>query len=530
MTTVADIERLRALVDRLLPLSSRARGEVISADDWNTLVGTLLEVARAVVDDGTDTSVPPHEHLDQVTLAWLEPRLRTLIERGPLADPGAVSRVSAVERSAALSLQQVDQLSAQVRDLRVSTSRQETNDLDRASSLTTLSRKVEGLTDPRDEISTLRNSLDAIGTNVAAVSTFAAGLGDVTPRALLDGLTKVDALQQRLTTATGALLDATEFERRMTELRTTLVTEDELTAAIGAKRAELPDTVRATLLEEARAAAQRQADDSAAIRTEQLRAQLNDRIGDVEQSVVLAARDAAGQFRDELRTAITAELTAVIERGDAAVADNLRVSLAETGTALQETVDSRVGLLEASLTDRVASAVADARPELLAAFEATIEGRLADVAGQFTELQSQVRDVRATLVGTATDVAALRASTAAALERQADLLRTETARLSTALAEVRSAQTSGLESLRAELAVERGRVNTALEDVRRQIPPIVRGVTVDELNTAIAANNDRLRSAIVSDVTRDIDVRIDGRLAGGTGGVFQPIIRDRPLG
>src|SRR5258708_31522869 len=108
MTSVADSERLKALVDRPLPLSSRARGQVIAADDWNAVVGALLEVARAVVQEGTDSTVPEHTHPDQVALGWLDPRLRTLIERGPLSDPTSTSRVTAVERQAGLLGRQLD--------------------------------------------------------------------------------------------------------------------------------------------------------------------------------------------------------------------------------------------------------------------------------------------------------------------------------------------------------------------------------------------------------------------------------------
>ncbi|HSK32608.1 MAG TPA: hypothetical protein VK903_03915, partial [Propionicimonas sp.] len=420
-----------------------------------------------------------------------------------------------VERSAALSLQQLDQLSAQVRDLRVATTRQETNDLDRASSLTALSRTVDGLTDPRDEITTLRNSLDAIGTNVSAVSAFAAGLGNVTPGALLDGLTTVKQLQERLTTPTGALLDAAEIERRITELKTTLVTEDELTAALKNRTATLDDAVRASLLDETRATATRPAELSATTLTEQLRSELSGRIDVVAQSAVQAARDATGQFRDQLQAAITAQLTTVIQQGDAAVKDSVGQSVAAATAALQTAVNQRVSQLESSLTDRVAGAITAARPDLLAAFGATLDGRLADLNGRLAALQNGIGDVRAALNGTATDLAALRQSTATALANQISALRSETvSNLRDAVTSVQSAQASGLDTVRAEIAAERARVNGQLADVRGRIPPVIRGITVDELNTAILANNDRLRTDIVASIGTGLDARIDGRIAG----------------
>lgn len=528
MTTVNQLERLKALVDRLLPLADRGRGEVIAADDWNTLVGAVLETARSVVSDGSDTSVPPHEHLDQVTLAWLDPRLRAMIERGPLADPAATSRVSAVERSAALSLQQLDQLSAQVRDLRAATGRAETNDLDRKSTLTTLTRKLDGLTDPRDEIATLRNSLDALGTNVATVSAFAAGLGQVSPAQLLAGLAKVDQLQQGLTTPTGALLDVAEFERQLTDLRATLVTQDQLTAAVGGIHVDLSDAVRNNLLEAAKAAAGRQAETSAGALNETLRAQLTSQIDAVAQSAVAAAKEATGQFRAEVQDAITAQLRADIQSGDADVRAAIGPAVNAASATLKAQVDQQVATLTNSIGDRVGAALTAAAPQLLDTFNAALAARLSDLTGQITTLQGRVRDVSSALTATTTDLAALRQSTTAVLSDQIATLKAQNAAaLAAAVADLRNSQTAGFDSVRAEIAAERGRVNGALGDIRNSIPP--RGISRDDLNAALSSNNDQLRADITTRVSNDFETRLQNRFGGGGGGhfVFNPV---RPPG
>ena len=49
MPTVADLERLNALTTRLNPLGDAAQGEIIRAEDWNTLVEALMQVARVVL-------------------------------------------------------------------------------------------------------------------------------------------------------------------------------------------------------------------------------------------------------------------------------------------------------------------------------------------------------------------------------------------------------------------------------------------------------------------------------------------------
>src|SRR5688572_17289208 len=98
MPTVADLQRLDALVTRLTPLAQVAHGELIRAQAWNDLVGTVIELARAVLADSEEEVVPAHDHQEQVALSRLSPALRTLIERGPLSDPGSVARVADLER------------------------------------------------------------------------------------------------------------------------------------------------------------------------------------------------------------------------------------------------------------------------------------------------------------------------------------------------------------------------------------------------------------------------------------------------
>lgn len=497
MPTVNDIERLQALVDRLLPLASRSRGEVIAAEDWNTVVGALLEVARAAVTDGGVTTVPPHRHPDQVTLAWLDPRLRTLIERGPLADPTSTSKLKAVERRAALIGQEVDQVSAQVRDLRVVTSRQETNDLDRESSLTALSRKLEGLTDPRDEISALRASLDAIGEGVSAVGTFVSGLGDVTPAALLRGLGRVGELEERLTMPTGALLDASEFERQLTELRTTLVTEDELTEAIRGRPTTLSDADRDALLEESKVVAQRQAEERATSLTDQLRDQLVNRIDSIQQSAVLAAREATEQFRGEMQTELAVQLTTVIDQNEAANRARIDAAIDAASAASQRTLDQRMTELEGSLGVRVDAALTNAQPELLNAFRTVLDGQVAELNGQLATLRTRVGELGGSLAATGTQLAALQQSTKVELAHQAAALRAElSADTRAAIEGARRAQMAELEVLRVDLAKEKARVNDEFTKVREQIPRINRGITREELLSELSSNNDRLRSEL----------------------------------
>jgi hypothetical protein len=174
-------------------------------------------------------------------------------------------------------------------------------------------------------------------------------------------------------------------------------------------------------------------------------------------------------------------------------------------------VDQRVDQLEGSLRNRVRTAIADARPELLAAFSATVDTRIAELDGRLAELQTGVGRLRGSVNDASTELAALRQSTTAALANQSAALRAEfAASLRTAVDDVKRTHGVGLETVRAEIASERARVNDQLADVRRQIPR--QGITRDELLLELATSNDRLRTEVLTEVNTGLDVRIERRL------------------
>ena len=503
MPTTAEIERLKALVDRLLPLSARGRGEVISADDWNIVVGALLEVARSVVESGADRDIPAHDHPDQVQLGWLDPRVRALIERGPLDDPVAVGRINAVQRGVAAAAERTEALAAEIRSVRNSAGRVEVSDLDRESTITRLTRRIDGLADGREDVTALRGSLDALREDLTSVSTFAEGFSNVTPAELLASMGAVEDLRSRLTTPTGALLDASEIERRLAELSTTLVTEQELSEAISGVRTRLPDDLRANIFEEVRVAAQHQAEASNSTLAERLQAQIAERLGEVEATATRAATEAAGQFRDtlrrELHDALQQELSNTIATGDAGVSADLRRAIANSAASLQVVIDQRATALEAGVGDRVRAEIARVQPELTATISATLADSVAEVSGRLGRTEASMGELRRTLTTAVTDVAAN-------AERSTTEVRSELERgMRRVSAQLADAQTTLGESLRAEIASERQRVDRALDSVRAGIP---RGlVTRDELLTTLGTETTRLRTEFAT----TIDARLVDR-------------------
>lgn len=464
MATVAEIERLTALVERLVPLAAKGQGQLIAAQDWNTVVGALLEVARAVVGSGEAEAVTAHEHPDQVRLGWLEPQVRALIERGPLDDPVAVRRIGAVERGVASAQERLDALAADLRTVRGATGRVEVADLSREATLSRLARKVDGIGDAREDVTTLRRTLDTLRGDVTSVATFAEGFRGVEPAAVVAGLRQVEDLRTRLTTPTGALLDAAEVERRLTELRTTLVTEEELTEAISGVRVRVPDDLRATLLEQSRAAAREQSETSTGALAERLNGQIASRLAEVETVATRAAAAAAEQVGTALRTQLADSLRADLEpritAGDDRLRTELRESLARTQTSIGTVVEERVRALQGTLEASVVEGIRRLQPEITASVTESVAGSLREISGRIGTVESRIGDLRATITANATEVAALRQSLAAEIERTTrDLRVTLDTQLRETVGRLTTAQNELRETLRGEIAVERQRVD-----------------------------------------------------------------------
>ena len=152
MPTVADLERLRALNERLTPLANATQGELIRAEDWNTLVGAVSEIARVVLAEDREAAPAAHEHPDQVTSGWLDPRLRALIERGPLSDPAAEARLQALEQRVERLQARVEALFGSVGEVRDRVTDVATKDLIRQSEVVNVRLVVEGLGDSRESV------------------------------------------------------------------------------------------------------------------------------------------------------------------------------------------------------------------------------------------------------------------------------------------------------------------------------------------------------------------------------------------
>lgn len=331
MPTVADLQRLDALTARLTPLTRMAQGTLIRAEDWNAVVGALVEVARSVLASARDEIVPAHEHTEAVSLAWLDPRVRALIERGPGGDASIEARLSAIERRLSRGDTRTNEMDDRVREVRDRIAEVATRDLARETQVTEMRRALGSVVDGRDEVTTLRDSLTSMRSELA-------GALDVGRRLVVDGqpfdaaavdarLKAVEALRTRLTRPDGAMLDAASLEERFTQFTNTVVTEEKLAAALANRRTALSDTDRASIGELVATDLRTTFSATVSASEDRVRAEMTDRLSDLDARVGRAVGDAIPALRGDILASARAEFSSTLDTRLRAELDATRLAV-----------------------------------------------------------------------------------------------------------------------------------------------------------------------------------------------------------
>lgn len=343
MPTAQDLDRLRAMLTLLQQIGSVQTGELIRAADWNAMAGAVGDLARAVLAAEANATVPPHEHLDQVSIDWLTQQLKDLVQRGSLSDPVAQNRLSNIEQTLQRFSAQLDTTSTTVSDFRGRLTDVATNDLARQSAVTSVQRALNNVIDPRPDIAAMRASLDAVQNNLTTVQKAASALtvngAPIDVPGLSTRVAGLESFRSSFTAATGQILDAATIENEIANIRGASITQDQLTQAFKDHPATIPadelsaletrlgttlrDQVNGTL-----SAFQTQVtsnlDNRFSTVGDLVNSRLNDAIPGVTQSVTgaLGARiDAAQKAATETANANTATVVAASEksiRGDVA--------------------------------------------------------------------------------------------------------------------------------------------------------------------------------------------------------------------
>jgi hypothetical protein len=395
MPTAAELERLEGIVRRLTPLSDVQRGELIRAGDWNTLVDALLEVARAVLASGDVNQAVRHEHVDEVNVGWLDPRLRALIEKGPLGEPSAQGKLDGIVRDLVRERDRIATLSASVGETRTLASELALREEVRESALTDVRRSVDAIPDARADVLEVRDTLRNLQTEIGRAIEIGEGL-------VIDGepfdasrfaerVTNLEGLQERLTAPDGTMLDASALERRLAELTNTFVTRDEV-GDIAGGAVTLPDDLR-VLLEERLAAdlGTRFAGDLDRTAAG-LRAEITRQFSEVEGLVGRGIADATPGITESTLGAVRGEIAASEDSIRTSILGTLDERIDESTASVLGTLDERTSALEQELTGDLRERMSVQIREAVAPLEtsvAQLRGDLATTSTSVTRVEQQ---------------------------------------------------------------------------------------------------------------------------------------------
>jgi len=354
MPTIAELERLEALVGVLTPLSQIQRGELIRADNWNTVVGALIELARAVLAETREETVQDHEHAEQVSIGWLDPRLRAVLERGPISDPAIVSRIEEIDRAMWRVSHRVDHVDEDLSEIRNRVAEVSTRDLSRQADVTAVRRSVEGLSNAKEDVLAMRETLRLLQADVGVAVEVGSRLilnGQPVDIAMIDQrIRDVESLRERLRTPTGELLDATVIERRLTELVTTLVTQEELDEALEQRPGRVPEDVLDQLRDRLRGDLTLDFQTSLETLRTNITTTVNDQLAGVDATIVQRINDTLPDLQATITTSIRPELDAAVTRGSEALRAEIETQLAEQSTALRNEFGGRLDELEPTIS------------------------------------------------------------------------------------------------------------------------------------------------------------------------------------
>jgi len=505
MPTVAELERLRALVDQLLPLARKHRGELIEAEDWNAVVGALIEVARAAVAEGQPDVVPPHEHPDQVTAGWLDPRLRALLTG--VGNPATDADLRKVRRDLTGLRERLDRADSALGEVRLRVATVGTELELRQADLTRLDRKVLGAADSRADITDLRTTLRSLQSDVARAVDVGARLEvDGQPldaAALVARVAAVEALRDRLTRSDGTLLDAGEFDRRLSELSGSRVSAEELKESLAELRQEILDrgaVDRDALLDAARLAGREAAVAQVDTFASSLRGELATGLRGIEPAITTAVARATADLSDRILATARGEIATAVAAGDAAVRAELHGVLNEQ----LEAVNSRLTAELTGFGDRLGGLVATELEARVPRLLANVEERLKKLETGIRVVDTRVAGIEATqLTDRTRSEEALRSEAKSRTELRTELVR----RVDAVEAAVPGRVTAEVDAGRAILRTE---ITTAVDAARRDLTTTLAGVARQQAATEVQVLSTSIRTDVQSVIRQEIDATLAG--------------------
>lgn len=553
MPTVADLERLAALVANLRGINDKQRGELIEADAWNKLVTAVIDIGRATIDDVSD-QVAPHKHNDQVTLDWLEPKLRATILEG--GNPANAAQLGKLARQLSKFSATLDAFDDRLNKIQSDVSGVATRDVEREASVGTALRKIDGVFDAREDVASLRGSLQLIDAQVRSASDLSTRLQDENGEDIdFAGLTQrvnsLEGLETRLNLPQGGSFDAETYARDLAQLRAELVTEEELRESLANIETSFSGDLRGGLIDDARQAALEANAGALATLETDLRASQTESIRTLDASLDSRIAAATGDLSSQILTDARNEQTGVLDERLGAFEGTLLAEVDRRNTVLGDSLTSQITDVTSSIRGDVTRTVNAGLDERLSGIDAQIGAVEGSVSGVGTQLDDLTRSLNTTVARIETvnrELAAADARLNAQLTERITALDTS---LDSRITEASDALRLTMRAERdTELAIMRTQMTTEMTRTMRDVASTevsmattnLRGEMTEIAQAEIRAETDSIRtemrevskvsdaqlSGVVSAEVRRQTSDLDERIAIAVDGK-QPIRRDTEI-
>jgi hypothetical protein len=393
MATAQDLARLRAMLTQLQQIGAVQTGELIRAADWNALASAVADLARTVLAAETDTTVPPHQHLDQVDINWLTQPLNDLIQRGSMSDPAAQNRLTTLEQNLQRYGAQLDSTSKNIEDFRGRLTDVATNDLARQAAVTSVQRSLNSVIDPRPDIAAMRSSLDAVQSNLTSVQQVAAALTvngvPIDVGALSNRVTGLESFRASFQGANGQLLDAATLENEIASIRGSSVTQDQLTQAFKDNPPVIPaDQINAL---ETRLGTTLRDQVNATLSTfqTQVNGTLDSRLSTVGDLVNSRLNDAIPGVTQTVTTAVNANIATAQKSATDAANANTATVVAGREQAIRNDFASQIAAVNTGISTAVGAQVAQQMTAALQTVNASLDAASQKVDAVTAQLNQQ---------------------------------------------------------------------------------------------------------------------------------------------
>ncbi len=457
MAVTNQLPRIADLTGRIGSLGGKQRGMPIEAADWNALVDVLrgmLEIDRSQEDSAQSTleqrfALKVHEHLGQVTMAWLDPALQATVNQ--TSDTGSRVVISDLRQKVDGLGTEVARLTSQLADQQRLIDRFTVNDSDRGRTLQAFDTRFAGVESVKTQVTGISAQLDALNKNVTTVLDLKKSLSDAAGAPIDVGKLKqqvvdLQKLSENFNGADGHPVRLLDVELKFKDLSDAvgLAGKGALDTRLAAASADLEARVnqraddklsvfqQQILTSQAQSVAKVTADSKAAVaaalagnnqaiaaKSAESEARINVSVKDTVTASVKAAQDA-----------ITVSTNSAIDQRFAAIPDQVKTAVGAAQTAtetrlradfsslIDTTVRSQVTAAESRVNTRATDAEtkqAAFQKQLQADVQATINAQIATertaLSSSFNAQAAQAQQTIATQVASSVNDAIGRVST-----------------------------------------------------------------------------------------------------------------------